>query len=140
MIEFDAGYYLAILLWLAALMLLLGQAWRGRIPVVGLSLAYWCSLGSIHLLGGLIQLLPWHVSPDRSDTIAGFRLTGYALAGLLIGNLLIDRRLFTRLPQVSKPVRVGSPLRELAINYVAIGLGVYFIVAELLAFFPSSSA
>src|SRR5438132_13944287 len=97
MIEFDAAYYLAILLWVAAVILLLGQAWRGRIPVVGLSLAYWCSLGSIHLLGGLIQLLPWHVSPDRSDTIALFRLTGYARAVLL--RLLLWRQLQPRRAQ-----------------------------------------
>src|SRR5215469_12100662 len=129
MVEFDAGYYLAILLWLVTLLVFLAQAWRGRIPVVGLALGYWCNLGSIHLPGGLIQLLPWHVSPDRPDTLAGFRLSGYALAALLGGNLLVDRRLFAQLPRVSEPVRVRPATRELAMNYIAIGLVVYFIVA-----------
>jgi hypothetical protein len=112
MAEFGFEYFIAVALWAASLVLLLAQAWRGWAAVVGLSLSYWCNLAMIHLLGGLIQLLPWHVSQERSDTIAGFCLTGYALAGLIIGSVLIAPWLFGQLQQRRRP-RESLPIRRL---------------------------
>src|SRR5689334_14573784 len=122
MVETESEAYFVVLLWFASLALLLAQAWRGWSAVVGLSLTYWLNLAMIHLLGGLIQLLPWHTSPARADSIAGFCLTGYALVGLLLGNMLIAPWLFRHLLSESKPPRANLPTRRLAIQYIMIGL------------------
>src|SRR5689334_17132755 len=127
MADFGPEYFIVVVLWAASLVLLLAQAWRGRSAVVGLALAYWFNLAIIHLLGGLIQLLPWHVGQQRSDSIAGFCLTGYALAGLLIGNMVIAPSVFRRLQQERKPMRANLPTRRMAMRYVLIGLLAYFI-------------
>lgn len=140
MADIDSEYYFVVLLWFGAFALLLAQAWRGRCAVVGLSLTYWFNLATIHLLGGLIQLLPWHVSLERSDTIAGFCLTGYALSGLTLGNVLLAPWLFRQLPGKRKPLPASSPARSLALPYVVIGLVVNFVVAALAGSVPSLGA
>ena len=140
MAEIDSEYFIVVVLWVASFAILLARAWRGASPVVGLALTYWFSLATIHLLGGLVQMLPRHVGPEPSNTIAGFCLTGYALAGLLIGNGLLAPWLFRRLQHEKRHRRASPPTQRLAPQYVLIGLLVYFLAARLLRFIPSLSA
>ncbi|HLJ95084.1 MAG TPA: hypothetical protein VKU02_18050 [Gemmataceae bacterium] len=140
MAEIGTTYYFVILLWLAAFLVLLAQAWRGRAPVVGLGITYWLSLAAIHFLSGLIQLLPWHKSPERMETIAGFLLTGYCMAGLLIGNVVLAPLLFAWLPSGRRLASDLPPSRELAIQYLVLGLIVNFVLAGILHFVPSLAA
>lgn len=140
MAELNAGYFIVVGLWLGTFAILITLAWRGAIPVVGLALTYSFALATIHLLGGLVQLLPWHVVRERADTIAGFCLTGYALTGLLIGNGLLSPWLFGRVQDKSRPRRWSPPTRLLAGQYTLIGLLSYFLGAGSIGFIPSLSA
>jgi hypothetical protein len=128
----DGPYYIALLVWLASFAVFLAQAWAGRYPVVGISLAYWLDLAMIHLLGGVVQLLPWHASRFRADTITGFQLTGYAMAGLLLGNMLVTPFLPVWLSRKEKLAAENPPTLDLGLPYIVMGLAAFFIPAGLL--------
>ena len=134
-------YLLALALWALAFAVLLYQAWKGKDPVVGLALAYWCQLALIHLLGGIVQLLPWHISPNRADTLSGFPLTGYAMAGLLLGHFLFRGALRLWAP-ASRRLTSAPNRQALALGLSCIGAGTlfYFLLARLAAFIPSAGA
>jgi hypothetical protein len=136
-ITFD--YYVTLALWAGSLVYLLLEAW-GRRPVAGLALAYWGQLALMHLLGGVIQLLPWHVNPDRIYTLRGFPMTGYALAGLLIGQVLTRPRSVRPLPPPRETVAVDRRTTSLASVCVVLGLTLYFCVGFLGRLVPGAGA
>ncbi len=132
-IEWD--YLLTLALWGVTLAALLRRAW-GRSPVVGLSLAYWASLAVIHLMGGLIQVFPWHNSPNRAASISGFTVTGYAMAGLLLGNFLYRPSPWRR-PARALMADDDKETQGMARCFLLVGAVCYFVVAVLLRFVPS---
>jgi hypothetical protein len=132
-------YYISLLLWLGALVYLLRAAW-GRRPVVGLSLAYWGQLALIHLLGGVIQLLPWHVSAERTYTLRGFPITGYALAGFLIGQIVFRPRPLAPLGPPRRILPVDRHTIALAQASAIIGLAVYSWVGFVAQYLPGAGA
>jgi hypothetical protein len=85
----DTSLLMVLLLWVITVSCMLTHAWQQTQPSAGLALAYLCQLGINHWVGAFIQLLPWHDSPGRQDTIAGFAVTGYCMVGLLVGNLIL---------------------------------------------------
>jgi hypothetical protein len=134
-IDIKPQYFLALALWGLALGAILQRAWSGR-PVAGLALAYWGALALNHLLGGLIQLLPWYESPDRFQTLQGFEITGYAMAGLLVGHSLYWPELP---PPLDRPV---ADARTAALGWTGYGVGTvtYFLLSGLLSFIRSMTA
>jgi hypothetical protein len=138
--EITLEYLLALALWPAAFAMLLARAWGGRQPVVGLALAYWINLAMIHLLGGAIQLLPWHHSPERANTLLGFPLTGLAMAGLLVGQFLCRPGLF--LPREMARAQSGLPLTFVRPTFLCAmaGLFTYFGLGAVLGKVPSLTA
>lgn len=140
MYTITADYYLIVLLWLGTLGVFMIQAWRDPSPVVGLGLAYWFNLAMIHLLGGLIQLLPWHNSPERADTLAGFRLTGFAMVGLLLGNGLLAQLICGRQPEPHEPPGTNALLRHTGGRCIGVGLFASFVLMGVLGAVPSLGA
>src|SRR5437899_2706116 len=132
-------YYLTLLLWVAVLAYLLTAAW-GRRPVVGLALAYWAQLALIHLLGGAIQLLPWHASPARALTLRGFPITGYAMAGFLIGQLVFRPRPMPPLGPPRQLTPVDRPTVMLAEISAVLGVLVHSWVGFLSQYVPGAGA
>ncbi len=135
----DSAPVLVLILWLAALGLLVAKAWRGGQPVAGLAIAYWFQLWLIHWIGGAIYVLSNFSSHDRTVALIGFTETGYAIAGLLIGNVLLAPFLFR--PQTA-PERVTQTIDSSGpgFMYVIIGLGLYFVTSRLLPKIPGTDA
>jgi hypothetical protein len=132
------GTFLVLFLWLLSLLALLWQAWRGRKPVAGLTLAYWLQLFMIHGLSGLLHTWGSPEAQDREAALAGFEKTGYALAGLLAGNLLAAY-LASGGNQHSSPA-APALLRPPAILYILIGLGLYLFAGRVLPRIPGTDA
>jgi hypothetical protein len=132
-------YFITLLLWVGSLVYLLAAAW-GRRPVVGLALSYWGQLALMHLLGGFIQLLPWHSAPDRAFTLRGFPLTGYALAGFMIGQILFRPRAMPALGPPRRITPVDWRTVTLAQVSVVLGLIIYAWVGFLAQFIPGVGA
>jgi hypothetical protein len=133
--DIQLEFFLALLLWGLALVVILQRAWGGR-PVAGLALAYWGSLALNHLLGGLVQILPWYDSPDRTLTLRGFAITGYALAGLIVGHALYWP---TRRPPAAPPFSTAQTVQLGWVSF-AVGTAFYFILSGVLSFIRSMTA
>ncbi len=137
--EFGSEYMLAILLWPICFAVLLRQAWWGRRPVTGLMLMHWANLSFLHLLAGVLNLLPWHHPPHQAQTIRGFGLTAYAMAGFLIGHVVAAR--LTPARPLPRSARVPDlALRGTLWACVGIGISLYLIISGMLMFLPSSMA
>src|SRR5262245_3615827 len=134
--DISPEYWVTLALWVLTPVVLLFQAWRLRQPVVGLALAFWAALAMIHLLGGVIQLLPWHDDPNRASTLRGFPLTGYALCGFLVGNLVFQ---WYRPASWRRPLRVASlPPEAVPTTRYVIGVALltFFLLGSLVSLLP----
>jgi hypothetical protein len=139
--DIPVEYYVTLALWAGVLAYLLASAWGGRRPVAGLALSYWCQLAVIHLLGGLIQLLPWHEASERPNTLHGFPLTGFAMAGFLVGQYLLRSRPVPPLPPPPhRPLPVDRRTVSLAQVSVVLGLAGFLGTSVLSRFLPGIGA
>jgi hypothetical protein len=136
-IEWD--YLLTLALWVLLLVVLSQRAWSGA-PVAGLSLAYWGSLALMHLVAGVVQLLPWHQAPERVHTLRGFVVTGYAVAGLLVGHFLHRLVAGRRQPVRTAPETGDGATQTLARVCILFGFVGYFFVLALVELLPGLAA
>jgi hypothetical protein len=120
-----------LVLWVAVLAVLCGVAWKGRRPVVGLTVAYWWQLWLFHGLGGLVHALSWYEGPNHSAALVGFHITGYAMAGLLAGNLIA--LLLTPAQHQPAAGKLLSGPGRLPALYIVSGLALYGLLGQLLA-------
>jgi hypothetical protein len=121
-----------VVLWIVALVILFGVAWKGRRPVIGLAIMYWFQLWLIHWVGGLVHAFSWTRGPDHSATLIGFEITGYGIVGLLAG-YLAGLLVSTSERQPVPPGELPPDVLRLPAIYIVSGLALYFVVNKLFA-------
>lgn len=126
------------IIWVVIFAIIIGTQWSRTIPSVGLPLAYLSSFSMLHLLGGLIHLLPWY--EPQIEVLNGFTQSTYGAIGFCIGAafltpLVLGSMQLTWLRQVPQKPDLRLPLKLFFIGSVF-----FFVLSPLASKYPGLQA
>jgi hypothetical protein len=128
-LELELVWYVVVLGGIVAI------SWFGS-GSVGLSLAYFISLGFLHFWGGLIHALSWYHGGEADYTRTGFDQFTWAVTGFAIGRCLTAPMLAKAIPEPKPGLAVAKISRML----LAAGVVLYGFLRIGLSNVPSFGA
>ena len=138
-----------LIIWLAAIFLIVLVRWKRKVAGSGLVYAYLLNLASIHWIAALVHTLPWYSGKmlpiwfpgfHRGWVVEGFKLSTYGMIGFVSGSLFVAPLLGHLLFGLGKkkfPTHLSDP--RLPKAYVLTGLLGFFVLPPLLIKIPTVS-
>lgn len=132
-----------VILWVLAVLIVIGMRLRLHQRSAGLVLAYMANLWLIHWPAALTYLFPLTAGPDADRVIRGFHYSTLGIMGFAVGSIVFAPFLIRALEAPRSHTAAAErrlPDARLPWTYVLIGICSYLILNPLLGGIPTVSA